>query len=233
MMESKTKITLLEQIRDGSDVLAWQAFSARYWKTVFWFAKNRGCSDNTAEDVVQDVMLEVFRGREVFSYNPTKGRFRDWLGALVRNVVAKHRRQPAQRIRARGGDSEHGISPQESCRHEVDASWDAAFEHGLLAAILKVVQQEVAPQTYQAFELVAVYDVSGEQAAKITGLSRNAVYLARKRVLERLKELGAPYRDNGELHQRVKKILADDPSPKMARSIMAQLTHCMQSQSGN
>jgi RNA polymerase sigma-70 factor (ECF subfamily) len=230
-MESKTRITLLEQIRNGSDALAWQAFSDRYWKTVFQFAKNRGCSDNTAEDVVQDVMLEVFRGREVFSYDPGKGRFRDWLGCVVRNMVAKHRRQPAQRIRGCGGDSEEDGSPLQAacCDNNPEASWDAAFEQAMLAALLRVVQQEVSPQTYQAFELVAIRDLSGEQAAKITGLSRNAVYLSRKRILDRLKELGAPYRDNGELHQRVKEVLDTCPKPEIERSVMTQLDRTMRS----
>ena len=81
----------------------------------------------------------------------------------------------------------------------------------MLAVLLDVVRREVSPHTYQAFELVAIRGLSGEQAAKITGLSRNAVYLSRKRVFERLQELGAPYRNNGQLHQRVKETLAIRP----------------------
>jgi len=61
---------------------------------------------------------------------------------------------------------------------------------------------EVTPETYQAFELVAIRGLSGEHVAKITGLSRNAIYLSRKRVFERLRALGAPYRNNGQHHQR-------------------------------
>ena len=64
----------------------------------------------------------------------------------------------------------------------------------MLAVLLDVVRREVTPDTFQAFELVAIRGLSGDQAAKITGLSRNAVYLARKRVFERLQVLGAPYR---------------------------------------
>ncbi len=103
-MDSKTKITLLERLRDGTDPLAWQEFSDRYWRLIFAFAKRRGCSDHTAEEIVQDVMVEVFQNRDTFSYDPARGRFRDWLGTVVRNLVAKYRRQPAQRIRGQGGD---------------------------------------------------------------------------------------------------------------------------------
>ena len=46
------------------------------------------------------------RHRDTFCYDPARGRFRDWLGTVVRNLVAKYRRQPAQRIRGRGGDAD-------------------------------------------------------------------------------------------------------------------------------
>jgi RNA polymerase sigma factor (sigma-70 family) len=105
-MDKKTKLTLLERLRQGTDALVWQEFSDRYWRLIFAFARNRGCSEHTAEEIVQEVMVEVFRHRDTFCYDPARGRFRDWLGTVVRNLVAKYRRQPAQRVRGRGGDAE-------------------------------------------------------------------------------------------------------------------------------
>jgi RNA polymerase sigma factor (sigma-70 family) len=178
-------------------------------------------------------MLEVFRERDVFSYDPVRGRFRDWLGTMVRNLVAKHRRQPAQRIRGRGGDSDDGFPEHELSDGQPDALWEAAYEQTMLTVLLDVVRREVTPQTYQAFELAAIRGLSGEQAAKITGLSRNAVYLSRKRVFERLRELGASYRDNGQLHQRVRETLAICPKPNIERSMITRLEHTMQSRRGS
>ncbi len=47
------------------------------------------------------------------------------------------------------------------------------------------------------------------RAARLTGLSRNAVYQARKEVVKRLAELGATYRDDGQLNARVKRALEE------------------------
>ncbi len=233
-MESRTRVTLLERIRDGADPLAWQAFSDRYWRLIFAFAKKRGCSDHTAEEIVQDAMLEVFRGRDIFTYDPARGRFRDWLGTVVRNLVAKHRRQPAQRIRGRGGDSDGGFPEEhEVCNGQPDTLWATAYEQAMLTVLLDIVRREVSPHTYQAFELAAIRGLSGEQAAKITGLSRNAVYLSRKRVFERLRELGASYRSNGQLHQRVKETLAICPKSDIERSMLTRLENTMQSCRGS
>ena len=229
-MDSTTKITLLEKIRDGADPLAWREFSDRYWRLIFAFAKRRGCSDHTAEDIVQDVIGEVFRKRDVFSYDPTLGTFRAWLRKVAYRKIVKHSRQPAQRIRGRGGDSGDDFPEPEVNEDQPDELWEATYEEAMLVVLLDVVRQEVTPQTYQAFELVAVRGLSGEQAAKITGLSRNAVFLARKRVIQRLRKLGAPYCNDGQLHQRVKEAIAILPKGDIERSMTTRLEQTMQSQ---
>ena len=77
---SQTQSTLLGALRNGADALAWAEFSDRYWRLIFSFAKGHGCSDQTAEDVVQDVMLAVFKQREVFRYDPARGKIQDLAG---------------------------------------------------------------------------------------------------------------------------------------------------------
>ena len=77
-MTSCTRATLLERIGDGADALAWDEFFARYWPTIYGFARHRGCAEHTAEEIVQDVMLKVFQQRDVYQYDPARGRFRDW-----------------------------------------------------------------------------------------------------------------------------------------------------------
>ena len=161
-----------------------------------------------------------------------RGRFRDWLGTVVRNLIAKYRRQPAQRIRGQGGDSDEGFPEPAISDGGPDDVWDAAYEQAMLAVLLDVVRREVTPDAYQAFELVAIRGLSGEQAAKITGISRNAVYLSRKRVFDRLCALGAPYRNNGQLHQRVKDMLAMRPKNDVERLMVTRLEQTMRSRRG-
>ena len=101
-MTDKTHSTLLGRLRDGADVLAWDEFFGRYWPMIHALARYHGCSEHTAEEVVQDVVLKVFENRDVFRYDPQRGRFRDWLAMVIRNQVAEQRRRPSERIRARG-----------------------------------------------------------------------------------------------------------------------------------
>jgi RNA polymerase sigma factor (sigma-70 family) len=229
-MVSNTRATLLERLRDGGNALAWDEFFACYWPTIFGFARHRGCSEHTAEEIVQEVMLKIFQHRDVYQYDPTRGRFRDWLGTVVRNNVAEHRRRPANRIQGRGGDSNGGpVDDAADDQHDAAVEWEAAFENNMLLALLDAVRRETNPRTYLAFELVGLQGLSGGEAARLTGLTRNAVYKSHKRVLERLVELGAPYRQEGRLVRQIKEAIEQRASPAAQRSLTARIQKTMRS----
>jgi RNA polymerase sigma factor (sigma-70 family) len=228
-MSSGTRPTLLDRLREGADTLAWDEFFQRYWRLMYAWARRRGCSDDTAEEIVQEVMLAVFERRDVYRYDPQRGRFRDWLGTLVRNKVVDHRRRPSGRVRGRGGDPEAGFAEPEAADLAPDAAWETAFEETLLVVLLDLIQREMNPRTYQAFELFTLHEVPAAKVAETTGLTPNAVYQARKNVLRRLRELGGAYREEGQLDERVKRALLARPAARIERSLTARIAKTMRS----
>jgi RNA polymerase sigma factor (sigma-70 family) len=202
-----TRLSLLSRLHDAADPMAWNDFFERYRPLVFSIARQRGCSPHTSEEVVQDVMLAVFEREAVFRHDPSRGRFRDWLGGVVRRKVAARRRAPSQRCRGQSGVGNRWPEP-EAAGDGPDAAWEAAFEQAALAFLLDVVRREMSPRIYQAFELSTLGECSGAEAARITGLTRNAVYLARRKVLRRLRELGTAYRDRGPPAESIRSALS-------------------------
>jgi RNA polymerase sigma-70 factor (ECF subfamily) len=228
-MNSKTRITLLQRLRNGTDHLSWEDFFTRYWPLIYKSARVHGCSDNTAEEIVQDVMLAVFQQKDVFQYDPARGRFRDWLGTVVRNKVAEYRRRPAERVRPVGSAEDHALNQIPSQDLPPEVAWEAAYESALLTVLLDTVRREINPRTYLAFELSVLGELSGKQVAEITGMSRNAVYKSHKRVLKRLTELGASYRNNGQLNDHIKEALHGRPAPEVERTLCERIEKTMQS----
>lgn len=228
-MSSQTRPTLLDRLREGDDALVWDEFFARYWRLIYAAARHRGCTEHTAEEIVQDVMLTVFERRDLFQYDPARGRFRDWLATVVRNKVAEHRRRPAQRVRAAGGDSGDGFPEPEDGDQGPDAAWEAVWEDGLLVIALDVIRREMNPRTYQAFELFVLEELPGAEVARMTGVSRNAVYQARRSVFQRLRELGGSYDLDGQLSTRIKQALQSQPGAIVERSITDHVARTMQS----
>ena len=228
-MNSRTRATLLERLRDASDPLAWDEFFGRYWPLIYASAKRRGCSDHTAEEIVQEVMLKVFEQKDLFQYDPARGRFRDWLGTLVRHGVADCRRRASKRARAHGGDSDLEAIEPKADDAPPDALWEAAFEEALLVVLLDVVRREMDPRAYLAFELFTLNDLPGAKVARYTGLSRNGVYRAHKRAVCRLRQLGAAYRNEGQLGERLKRALGSRPGAAVERSLNTRIEQTMRS----
>jgi RNA polymerase sigma-70 factor (ECF subfamily) len=228
-LNSKTQATLLKRLQDASDALAWDEFFQRYWHLIYAYARRCNCSEHTAEEVVQDVMLKVFEQKDFFHYDPARGRFRDWLGTVVRNKAAELRRRPAERVRVTGGDS--GIKHVEPPADDAlpDDVWENSFEEALLLVLLDVVRREMSPRAYLAFELYTLHEIPGAVVAKQTGLTRNGVYRACKRALQRLKELGAEYREDGQLSDRIKQALRSRPQAAVEQTLGTRIVKTMQS----
>ena len=94
-------------------------------------------------------------------------------------------------------------------------------------ALLDAVRRETNARTYLAFELVSLEGLSGSEAARMTGLTRNAVYKACKRVVERLMELGTPYREEGRLVAELKQALEERPPAAVERSLTVRIQNTM------
>jgi RNA polymerase sigma factor (sigma-70 family) len=215
---ANTRTSLLERLGDGADPMAWDDFFRRYWPFVFSVARQHGCKEHTAEEIVQEVMLALFEKKAVFRHDPSRGRFRNWLGGVVRNKVIARRRSPGERCRARGG-SDDRLFDLESSGDEPDARWESAFDQAMLAFLLDKVRSQVHPRTYQAFEAVALGQCSGTEAARLTGLTPNAVYQARKNVLGRLRELGASHGRKGPSDEMIRAAFQVRPSASIERSL--------------
>ncbi len=226
-MTDSTRATLLERLRDGADPRAWDQFFECYWPAIYAGARHRGCTDDTARDIVQEVMLKVFEQRDVFRYDPSRGRFRDWLRTVVRNQVAEYRRRPAARIRPHGAEPEKPPIEPEAGDAAPDEAWERAFERGLLSVVLDAARRESDPREYLAFELLMLDDVSGNEAARLTGLSRNAAYKAARRVRARLKALAGAYESEGTLTAALKDALAARPEPALERAMTTRVERTM------
>jgi RNA polymerase sigma-70 factor (ECF subfamily) len=228
-MTSKTRPTLLEQLRGGSDALAWDEFFQRYWPMIYAYARRRGCSEHTAEEIVQEVMLKVFSKRDLFQYDPSRGRFRDWLGTVVRHQVAEYFRRPAQRIRPSAPSGNGHADEPSSPTPTPEQVWESAFENSLLLALLDAVRGETNPRDFVAFELSWLQGMKAADVAKVTGLTRNMVYKAQRKILKRLRQLVGRYADDGSLPSRIKGALDSQPSARVHRNMTTRIQATMRS----
>ncbi|HLA83770.1 MAG TPA: sigma-70 family RNA polymerase sigma factor [Thermoguttaceae bacterium] len=226
-MSTATRPTLLGRLRDASDAMAWDEFFACYWPTIFGYARRRGASEQTAEELVQDVMLAVFQQRDVFRYDPARGRFRDWLRRVVANRLAERRRRPSERARAAGGNGGNDRLDVADEEPAVDEAWETAFEQSLLSTLVDAVRRESNPREFVAFELTMLHGRRPAEAARLTGMTRNMVYKARRKITERLRELAGGYATDGRLCDEVRRAMQSRPGRAVERSLTTRMEKTM------
>lgn len=78
---------------------------------------------------------------------------------------------------------------QPSPAQAFEAAFDAEWQKVAMEEAMDVVRREFEPSTFQAFDLCWHKNMPPREVAKLLGISRNAVYLAKGHVLARLKEL--------------------------------------------
>jgi RNA polymerase sigma-70 factor (ECF subfamily) len=160
-----------------------------YAPLIYGYARKHGLQDADALDLSQEVLGAVAGAVGRLEYDPGQGSFRNWLHTVVWRRLSNWRR--AQRTRPRGsGDAaiQH-LLEQRPAREEQEAEWQAGWDRRVFTWACERVRRDVTEVTWQAFWRTAVDGRPGKEVAASLGLSIAAVYLARSRVVARLKEL--------------------------------------------
>ena len=181
----ETRASLLVRIRDQRDGTAWGQFVESYSPLIYGFGRKHGLQDADAVDLTQEVLRIVARTAERFEYDAKLGSFRGWLFTIVRNEL---RTWLSRQQRIIVGNGEQRLEDLADDATE-SALWDQDHERRLFAWAAEQVRLEVQPATWQAFWRTAVEGQSGKDVADELEMSIAAVYLAKSRVMARLKEL--------------------------------------------
>ena len=193
----QTSSTLLGRVAGENDEKACAAFVERYAPMVRSLARRAGLGHDQAEDVVQEVMYGAIDALRRQRYDRTLGRFKAWLKGVIQHKVGDVRRASRLTpptdgkfagIRLQCGSSlpqipDPGPGPDERFEEAFEREWQkAAYDDAL-----DQVRFEVEPITFQAFDLYVRKDRSPREVARLLGISRNTVYLAKSRILARIR----------------------------------------------
>ena len=181
-----TRASLLLRVRDPQDAGAWDQFVGIYGPIIRGFCRARGLQEADAADVSQEVMKAVARAMEKFQYDRQQGKFRNWLLTVTRNKLnnffARHQRQPEPA----GNTVVRDLIDREPTEAE-QSNWDREYHGRLFQWAADQVRPTVQETTWQAFWRTTIDQEDGAKVAAELKLSVGAVYVAKSRVLARLK----------------------------------------------
>lgn len=185
-----TPPTLLIRLRDAADSHSWREFFEQYWRLIYSFGRQCGLQSRDCEDLVQEVVSEVFRAMPGFVYDRSKGTFRAYLRTIAQRKIADHLRKAARRPTQSfdghtGGNGQQPLEdPENSAAEQV---WERQWRRNLVQVCLDRVRREVEPRTYQAFQLYVLEDWRVPEVARFLRIRAGSVYTAKSRVIQRLR----------------------------------------------
>jgi RNA polymerase sigma-70 factor (ECF subfamily) len=181
---SPTSPSLLFRLREApADADAWKQFDDIYRPLLSGWLRRYSLQAHDAADLVQEILETVCRELPHFHYDPARGRFRGWLRQIMVNRLREF-------WRARKRDRafvEPVVEELQDPDSELSRRWDREHDRHVLQALLARIEPDFEVTTRQAFQRLLAGEEPKAVAAAL-GLSVNAVFLARSRILKRLRE---------------------------------------------
>lgn len=177
--------SLLEVLRrDEPD--AWDRFVSLFGPLVYGWCRRAGLQGEDSQDVGQEVFQAVARTIGRFRRERPGDTFRGWLWTITRSKINDHWRRRQQEPAGLGGTTAQRRIAQ--IPDEAEEPTDSSAETSLGHRALDLLREEFNETTWRAFWRLVVGRRSAAEVAEELGISRNAVYLAKSRVLRRLRE---------------------------------------------
>lgn len=179
---TNTPVSLLERLCRQPDEQHWERFLVLFSPLLSRWGRRLGVPPADTEDLLQEVFTILFRKLPEFRYDPSKS-FRAWLWTVFHRQTLAWRKRQARNLPLTPEQIESLTSPD-----SILEATEAEYRHVLHDRALHIVRADFPERTWEIFWRVTVEGRPGVEVAREFDVTPNAVYLARGRVLARLRE---------------------------------------------
>jgi RNA polymerase sigma factor (sigma-70 family) len=179
---TETPVSLLERLCREPDEKLWERFIRLFTPILACWARRLDVAPGDLDDVLQETFSMLVQQLPKFHLDPN-GSFRAWLWTVFRRQVLAWRKRRGRELPIPAADLEALAAPD-----ALFEATEAEYRRDLLDRALRLVQADFPTQTWQIFLQAAVQGRPAAEIAQEFGVTPNAVYLARARVLARLRE---------------------------------------------
>jgi RNA polymerase sigma-70 factor (ECF subfamily) len=184
-----TSLSLLARLRHAPESEAWNRLVTLYAPLIRAWLRKYDVQDSDADDLVQEVLLAVSKDLAKFEHRGQPGDFRGWLKAILVNRLRNFWRARDRRREARGkSDIDERLAELGDPASELSQIWNRQHDQYVLRQLLALAEPQFAPSTWKAFCRVALDGERADVVARELEISLNAVFIAKSRVLNRLRQ---------------------------------------------
>lgn len=186
---NSTSISFLALLQHANDAHHWDQLVHVYSPLIRAWVRRYDVQEADVDDLVQEVFIAVSKELKSFNHNGRPGAFRAWMRTILVNRLRNFWRARGRRPTV-GGDSdlERRLEQLEDAASEMSAIWNQQHDAHVAKQLLDLAEPGFESTTWKAFTRVALEGARPDVVAQELGISRNAVFIAKSRVLRRLRE---------------------------------------------
>ena len=179
-----TQQTLIQRAQNPDDHQAWEDFVQFYESFVKMVLRKSNISFYEEEDLVQSILLKVWKGLPNYEYRKENAKFRTWLSTIIRNTSITHFRKNEMESHKKDKllKNIEGVS-ESKIEQIIDTEWNE-YVAGLA---MEKVKEKFEGQAIEVFRL-SLQEKNAREIAEELGIKEDTVYSLRSRVKRRLKQ---------------------------------------------
>jgi RNA polymerase sigma-70 factor (ECF subfamily) len=188
----ETSASLLDRLRVAPEGEDWSRLVELYTPLIRGWLLRQNLPRQDADDVSQEVLTVLVRRLPDFERQPRPGAFRRWLRTITVNCLRDYWRANKGRPRASGAsDAQEALQQLEDPDSGLSKQWEQEHDKHVARRLLELIRPHFESTTWEAFRRFALEGEPAERVAAALGTTANAVFIAKSRVLARLRQEGA------------------------------------------
>ena len=177
MKENVTRMTLIQRVKNRMDQQSWEEFTNFYSPYIMGILNKAGVKYEFVEDLCQEILVRIWKSIENFEYDPSKCKFRSWLGTVCRNHIYNFYQRVAKKHDNVDIEESH-LSPNEAEINEIiENEWQVYIAKKAFEKI-SLEFNEKAIISYTEFQKGR----SVEEISKEIDVAENTIYVYHRRV---------------------------------------------------
>ena len=177
----QTRSSLLRRVRNLDDATGWEEFDRLYRPMLVGYARRRGLRTDEAEEIAQQCLTAIVARIQTFERRRS---YRAWLRGMVDHKVSDHL---ADRQRHRRADTDQ-LARTPGPAEPPESLWQQEWNQTHLTYCIDCLRADFASHTLQAFAMYVLEDQPVPHISRCLGLTPNQIYVAKSRVMARLRE---------------------------------------------
>ena len=179
-----TQQTLIQRAQNPEDEQAWDDFVSYYESFIKMVLFKSNISLNDTDDLIQAILIRIWKGLPNYEYKKEQARFRTWLSTIIRNCIISH----INKVKHKGEKVE---LIEEQIERISESEIEQIISEEWLDYVASIAMDKVkdvfSGNAIEVFRL-SLEEKSAKEIANELNITEESVFVLRSRVKSRLKK---------------------------------------------